>query len=133
MRRLLTLALAAGLVLGAPAAAWGYHDGDDGGSDSGYRSGQDCRDGGGCHNRRREDYGDNSCKYACPKFDKSPVQDSFNFAPQVCLPGATCYFGDEKKKGDQPPSEGQQPTAAPPACLVPVPFHCDPKPQRAWA
>ena len=114
------------LLVAAPAYA--YHDGgDDGG---GYRSGRDCRDGGGCDNERRENYSGAGCKYVCPSFDKSPVQDSFNL--NVCLPGATCYYGEPKKdgQGNQPPKDGQKPSAAPsPACLLSLPYHCDEPPK----
>lgn len=96
------LAIALVVVVGAltpTATAYADHDGyggyDDGG---GYSAERDCRDGGGCNNRRREEYGDNSCKYVCPAFDKSPVQDSFNLT--ICVMPGSCT--GEEKKGDQP-------------------------------
>lgn len=66
----------------APATAWADHGG-------GYydRDNRECR-GGGCDNEREENYDQTGCKYFCPAFDDSPVQDSFN----VCLPGATCHW-----------------------------------------
>lgn len=84
------------------------------------------RDGAGCDNRRREDYNDSGCKYVCPKFDKSPVQDAFNlnFAPSICMPFANCSTPPEKKDEKKP---GQQPTGL--VCLIPFPYHCDPKPE----
>lgn len=108
--------LALGLVLGAAPAAGALelehrlvmpadHGGDDGG---GYRSGRDCRDGGGCNNRRREDYGDGSCKYFCPAFDRSPVEDSFN--PTICvMPGSCSSQGDERRRGDEEPAPAPGP------------------------
>lgn len=74
------------LVL-VPAPAYADH--------GGYRDDRDCESG-NCNRREDSSYG--QCRNFCPAFDKSPVQDSFNFAPQVCLPGATCYFEDRKKK-----------------------------------
>lgn len=44
-------------------------------------------------------------------FDRSPVNI------WLCAPGSTC---------NRNPDEGQQPAAF--ICLVPFPFHCDPKP-----
>jgi len=117
--------LALALVLVAPAPAYANHERSQcGGYEDGYGS-ADCSEygGQGNHNRRREDYEGAGCKYVCPSFDKSPVHDAFNFAPFICMPGATCYQKDPEKK------EGQEPTASPnPACLVPFPYHCDPKP-----
>lgn len=108
--------LAVCLVLGTPATAHANHQRRD-----------DCRDGGGCNNDRRENSNYGQCRNFCPAFDKSPVQDSFNL--DVCLPGATCYYG-EPKKGDQgnPPPKEQQPQSV--GCLVPFPYHCDPKPKE---
>lgn len=94
MKRLVLGAVIA-LSLGMGSPAYADH--------GGYRQGDECGRNGGCDNHRRENYGDNSCKYVCPAFDKSPVQDSFNFDPQVCLPGATCYFEDRKKNQEQQP------------------------------
>lgn len=61
--------------------------------------------GGGCNNEREEDYEGAGCKYVCPSFDKSPVHDAFNFAPFICMPGATCY----QKDPDQNREQEQQP------------------------
>jgi len=85
-----------------PITLVAYHHGDDGGDSYDYDEG--CgRDGGGCNNRRREDYQGAGCKYVCPSFDKSPVHDAFNFAPFVCMPGATCYEDGDKRQhqGDE--------------------------------
>lgn len=46
-------------------------------------------------------------------FDRSPVNI------WLCAPGSTC----NRNPGDD---QGQQPTGF--ACLVPFPYHCDPKP-----
>lgn len=115
--------LALNLLVATPAYA----------DNGGYGQGDECGRNGGCDNHRRENYGDNSCKYVCPAFDKSPVQDSFNL--NVCLPGATCYYGEPKKDGQggnqPPPQGGQQPKSQgglDPACLLSLPYHCDPKP-----
>ena len=91
MKRILGIALLSVLSLASPAYAdhGGYEDGD-------------CR-GGGCGTERDEQYGNGSCKYVCPAFDRSPVEDSFN----ICLPGATCYW-DGQKDREQP--EEQQPS-----------------------
>jgi hypothetical protein len=71
-------------------------------ADHGYSQRDGCGEsGGGCNNEREENYSGAGCKYVCPSFDKSPVQDSFNV--EVCLPGATCHFGE--KKGDQQPAQ----------------------------
>lgn len=102
------IVLAIALVLGSPVAAQARD----------YRDDRDCESG-NCGNRSSDQYG--QCKYMCPTFDKSPVQDSFN--PVVCLPGATCNFGDKK---EQPPKD-QKPQSV--GCLVPFPYHCDPHPK----
>jgi len=95
MKRLLGMAMVLTLGMASPAFAdhGGYRDND----------GRECR-GGGCDNDRRENYEGAGCKYVCPTFDKSPVQDSFN----VCLPGATCYWGD--RRNDRQDEEGQRPS-----------------------
>lgn len=57
----------------------------------------------------RSTHSDGKCKGAetcndqdfSPSFDKSPVQDSFN--PVICLPTATCNFGDGQQ--DTPPDQ----------------------------
>jgi hypothetical protein len=117
----------------ATTPAYADHRGGERSQCGGYDDGNgsaDCSEygGQGNHNRRNEDYGGAGCKYVCPSFDKSPVHDAFNFSPFVCMPGATCYEdGDKRKNQDQPPS--QEPTAEPnPACIISVPYHCDPKP-----
>jgi len=93
------------MVLGAAAPAVADHD--YGGYGRGYddRDGRECR-GGGCGNEREESYDQTGCKYFCPAFDDSPVQDSFN----VCLPGATCNWNGRQPEERQP-DEGQQPPA----------------------
>jgi len=73
------------MVSPAYADHGGYYDGD----------GRECR-GGGCGNEREESYEGSGCKYLCPSFDDSPVQDSFN----ICLPGSTCNF-DGQRDGEQ--------------------------------
>ena len=98
MKRILVVLLAA-FTFFPVIPAHAYEDGDDRGN--GYRSGEDCRDGGGCHNRRYEDYDGAGCKYICPSFDKSPVHDAFNFSPFVCMPGATCYEDGDKRKNQE--------------------------------
>ena len=120
-RSLAAVVVAAGLVFSLPPAQAATvardhvarHD-DDG----------DCQ-GGGCGGRSEEDSRYGSCRNFCPSFDKSPVQDSFNFDPQVCLPGATCYFEDRKK--NQPQPKEQKPAAEPDLlCVVrSLPWHCD--------
>jgi hypothetical protein len=52
-------------------------------------------------------------------FDRSPV-DIHDNNLTICFPFSQC-----KDKEPNPP-EGQQPTGI--ACLVPFPYHCDPKP-----
>lgn len=97
-----------GIVLGSllmPGAAWADRGGDR------YDQEEGCGEqGGGCYNEREEDYSHANCKYICPQFDRSPVQDAFNFNPQICLPGATCHFEDRGDRGDGGgQNEGQQP------------------------
>lgn len=98
-RTLAALAATAMLFLGAAPAAASHDYG-------GYEEG--CgRGGAGCGNEREENYEGANCKYVCPQFDRSPVQDAFNFNPQICLPGATCHFEDRERQqdeGDQQPS-----------------------------
>lgn len=106
------------VLLGFAAPAYADHEGDR------YDQREGCGEqGGGCNNERHENYGGAGCKYVCPSFDKSPVQDSFNI--QVCVQPGSCT-DDKKKSGDQ-----AQPASDPnPACLVPFPYHCDPKPKE---
>jgi hypothetical protein len=102
VNRLGALIVAGALSLGLAGPAYA----DRGGNNDRYDQREGCGEqGGGCNNERHENYEGAGCKYICPTFDKSPVQDSFNFDPQVCLPGATCYFEDRKKG-----SQGQQPS-----------------------
>jgi hypothetical protein len=99
MKRLMVALVVAGGLL-APSPALADHDYDERDRD---RYGHSGGDYGG--NERDEEYGDNSCKYVCPDFKDSPVHDAFNFAPQVCLPGATCYWDgqrDERREEGQP-------------------------------
>lgn len=120
-RMLSTLAVAAALLLGptAPAYADRYGGGDRG----------DCNREGNCNDQRRCQ--GNNCtdnhKSFSPDLKDSPVT--------ICMPGSTCYFdgnGQPKKDGGQgqDPQPGETPRAAMPnpACLVPAPWHCDPKP-----
>lgn len=100
MRRLLVAALAAGITL-APGAAWADHDGGgyyEGGDRDQNRGGGECRGAEGtCE--------DNDFS---PSFDKSPVDDSFIFAPVICLPGSTCHVDGSRGQGDG--GNGGQPT-----------------------
>lgn len=101
MRRIIAVAITAGsLLVGAPAYA--DHDYDD---RDRYGHGSDY---GG--NERNEDYEGANCKYVCPQFDRSPVQDAFNFNPQICLPGATCHFEDrrDERRTDPETQEGME-------------------------
>jgi hypothetical protein len=112
MKRVLGLVMVGMMTFGVTAPAYadrGGRDGRDRGGDS-YDQREGCGEqGGGCHNRRDEDYSGAGCKYVCPKFDKSPVHDAFNFAPFICMPGATCYQKDPDKKDDKKqPSDGNQ-------------------------
>lgn len=122
----LSLALAAPQVLAPPVwasvKAESHGDGRDDNGDS-YNSGErgDCNREGNCNDQRRCQ--GNNCtdnhKSFSPDLKDSPVT--------ICMPGSTCYFdgsGQPKKGGDQ----GQKPASI--ACLVPVPYHCDPKPSR---
>lgn len=97
MKRLLCVAVVGITSVIAPAAAHADHDY----YEDGYGSEYDSRDSGGNYgqNRREEEYGHGSCKYFCPAFDRSPVEDSFN----ICLPGSTCNF-DGRRDGQE---EGQ--------------------------
>lgn len=137
--------------LGDRASFVAYHGGDDDGGDS-YSQREGCGEqGGGCNNRRREDYSGACSKYNCQNFDKSPVDHSFIFAPTICMPGATCY-GDSGDKRDDQGGENS-PTTSTTArrvvlptptttmlpgdgyrravmCLLALPFHCDEEPRR---
>lgn len=63
------------------------------------------RNGSRCDDGHYQDSHEGGCNNFCPKFDKSPVDHSFNFDPTICLPGSTCNVGD---KGRQPaPKDGQ--------------------------
>jgi hypothetical protein len=87
---------------------------------------------GNCNDQRRcsdsENCTDNHKSFS-PDLKDSPT------TLNICLPGSTCYFdgsGQQKpppKGGDgsQPKDEAAEPN---PACLVFVPFHCDPPPKR---
>lgn len=83
--------LIGGLVVSSllyPIRAFAYDDGGDYGND----------------NDQRRCYHAENCRgsFSPGPFDRSPV-DAFN---NNCLPGATCYYGDPKKK-DQQPSENK--------------------------
>lgn len=89
MRKLAGMVLV--LSLGMSAPAYADHGGDD------YGCG---RGGGGCNNEREEEYNGAGCKYVCPTFDKSPVQDSFNI--QICVqPGSCSPEQKEERSGPQ--------------------------------
>jgi hypothetical protein len=111
-RTLSALGLVLAVLFGTPALAYADHRGDErsrcgGGYEQSDSYGCDQYGGQGNHNRRREDYSGAGCKYVCPSFDKSPVHDAFNFAPFVCMPGATCYEdGDKRKRQDEPQQPG---------------------------
>lgn len=102
MKRMLGLLMAGSLLLGPAAPAYAGRGGGNGSGDN------ECGRNGGCNNERDENYSGAGCKYVCPSFDKSPVQDAFNL--NVCMPGATCYYGDPKKKDpNQGDGQGQKP------------------------
>lgn len=69
---------------------------------------------------RNRNRGRNRGAFSPGPFDDSPV-DAFN-NNTICLPGSTCYTDDRQRdeRRQQPQSVG---------CLIPVPFHCDPKPE----
>jgi hypothetical protein len=109
MRRILIVVLVAVAlaISAAPAMATGtthqttyrrhvHARGDDGDDDS-YTYDEGCgRDGGGCNNRRRENYSGACSKYNCQNFDKSPVQDSFNLT--ICVMPGSCTPQNGKKE-----------------------------------
>lgn len=118
VRRLVVAGLAA-MLLAAPTAA--RADSSDYGNERG-----NCNREGNCNDQRRCQ--GNNCtdnhKSFSPDLKDSPVT--------ICMPGSTCYFdgNGQKKDPNQPPKGGQQPTAVPnPACLISVPYHCDPAPR----
>lgn len=125
VRRLVVTGLAA-VILAAPTAA--RADSSDYGNERG-----NCNREGNCNDQRRCQ--GNNCtdnhKSFSPDLKDSPVT--------ICMPGSTCYF-DGKKDPNQPPKgggQGQDPqpgetprTVQPnPACLISVPYHCDPAPR----
>lgn len=77
----------------------GYCDGDDG-DDGGQRYDQNY----GSRDDRNRSRNRNRGAFSPGPFDRSPV-DAFN---NLCMPGATCNYGDPKKK-DQPPDQGGNP------------------------
>lgn len=87
MRKIAGMVLVLTLGMSAPAYAGDRH---------GYRDDRDCQSG-NCGNESEDQYG--QCKYVCPAFDKSPVQDSFNI--QVCVQPGSCTAEDPKKKEGQ--------------------------------
>ena len=89
MRRIVFTVFAGLMFVSTPAYAdhGGYND----------RDGRECR-GGGCENDREEEYGDGSCKYFCPAFDRSPVEDSFN--PTICVMPGSCT-GEGRQGGGE--------------------------------
>lgn len=102
MKRVVAGVFAGLMLLATPAYA--SHDGR-GGSNGGGEG--ECGRNGGCNNERDEDYSGAGCKYVCPSFDKSPVHDAFNFAPFICMPGATCYEDGDKQNKNQKDQEPQ--------------------------
>lgn len=101
-----------------------------------------CYDSGGCsdnehdysnHDRNRN-RDRNRGAFSPGPFDRSPVDIHDN---QVCISPDCSNSGSEKKGGDK---KGDQPTPGengsrtyrleePITCLVPFPYHCDPKPK----
>jgi hypothetical protein len=73
-----------------------------------------------CDDRYRDcDQGDddNYRNVSPGPFEKSPV-DAFN---DMCMPGATCYYGGTTTTT----RPGRRASGI--ACLVPAPWHCDPR------
>lgn len=103
----------------------GYRGYDDDRDDDGYNGNRgDCQSG-GCGNRsRRCDRSSGDCRSS---FSPGPFKDS---PVVICFP-MSCNGDDGGGDGDRGPGPGKRP---PPkertslACLVPVPYHCDPKP-----
>lgn len=120
----LSLALLGPQVVAGPAgAAVKAESHGDGSGDNGdsYSSGEqgNCNREGNCNDQRRCQ--GNNCtdnhKSFSPDLKDSPVT--------ICMPGSTCYFdgnGQPKKGGGD-----QKPQSV--GCLIPVPYHCDPKPK----
>lgn len=82
----------------------------------------DCNREGNCNDQRRCS-GDN-CRgsFSPGPFDRSPVDIHDN---NVCISPDCSSHRDGDDKGKKSP--GQEPTGI--ACLVPFPYHCDPKPE----
>lgn len=124
-KTLLVLATAASLTFGAGPALADHHSGN---GDPG-----DCQSGGcGNDNRKCNNAQDRCSGSFSPQFDRSPVDIHDN---TVCLPGSTCNVGSGNKDKNPPPQQGQQPQKyadGPPsvACLLSLPYHCDPPPKR---
>lgn len=113
----------------------GYRD--DGGDGNGYSGDQSdrCRSG-GCDNRsRRCDRSSGDCRSS---FSPGPFKDSpvYICAPYSCNSGGQQSGSNDGSGGDgggsgkQPPGSGKKPPQEETslACLVPAPYHCDPKP-----
>lgn len=87
--------------------------------------GYECRDGGSGNEGEYRD--DNRRGGISPgPFDRSPVDFRDNRVT-ICFPFASCRQdpGDDR----QPPEGGQRPFSEPnPACLISVPYRCDPEP-----
>jgi hypothetical protein len=100
MRKLLISAIAIASFL--PSVAWAYDDGGDYGND----------------NDQRRCYHAENCRgsFSPGPFDRSPVDIHDN---QVCISPDCSSRGDNKKSGQAPAGFD---------CLIPFPFHCDPKP-----
>jgi hypothetical protein len=98
------LVLAATLLAGT-GPAFGYDDGGENGNGN---------------DSRRCDRAAQNCRgsFSPGPFDRSPVDASHN---QICVMPNSC----SSQGKDKPPAD-QQPKSL--GCLVPVPYHCDPKP-----
>lgn len=97
----------AALLVFTLQVAWSYDDGGD------YGNGNDQRH---CHESE-------NCRgsFSPGPFDRSPVDVHDNCVSLDC----SGYGGQPKKPPQQQPKSAPLPT---PACLVPVPYHCDPAP-----
>jgi hypothetical protein len=121
-------ALALGIMLGLaiPGAAYGDHHGrhrhhhDDGDCDWRGDCSGDWQGGGGNGNKGRsgdDQRGDKNCHSFCGN--------------TIIIPPLPGMRGGTTTTTTSPKNRGEEPMVEPsPACLVPVPYHCDPKPGR---
>ena len=131
MRKVLVGAISLATLL-SPVPAYSYHENpqcDDGYNDC---SSQEYRHDYSNHDRNRNRDRERGAFSPGP-FDRSPIEFSNN---TICMPGATCYSHEpgEKKESDKDRGtpqgngiEGRRQTKGI-ACLIPFPYHCDPKP-----